>query len=300
VKLAFLYPGQGMQGPTLPDAIARGSAERAYLEQVLGSDLSRGLAHGGAQLERTDVLQPALVAACLAVTARLVEAGVEPSVVAGHSVGEIAALAAAGGVSPESAVELSALRGRLMAREAALHSGGMLALQEATEQTVDAALAVGAPHGHIGLAAVNAPDQWVLSGEHRALDAVLAQFPSRRLQVAGAWHSKLMEGALAEFEHALRMLSVRPLRTTLVFNRTGKPMEAFDDVIATLAGQLVRPVQWMASLTTLERLEITDVVTVGPGRILRGLVRKNLGTRVSVHTTEDATDIAHTIERLKG
>lgn len=284
----------------MPDAIARGSAERAYLEQVLGSDLSRGLTHGGAQLERTDVLQPALVAACLAVTARLVEAGVEPTVVAGHSVGEIAALAAAGAVSPESAIELAAARGRLMAREASLHPGGMLALQEATEQTVDAALAVGGQQGDIGLAVVNAPDQWVLSGELRALDAVGAQFPSRRLQVAGAWHSKLMTGALAEFEHALRTLSVRPLRTTLVVNRTGKPMEAIDDLIAVLVGQLVRPVQWMASLMMLERLEITDVVTVGPGRILRGLVRKNLGTRVRVHTTEDAIDVAHTIDRLKG
>jgi [acyl-carrier-protein] S-malonyltransferase len=240
------------------------------------------------------------VAACVAVTARLLAAGVEPTAVAGHSVGEIAALAAAGAVSAKSAIELAAVRGRLMAREAGLHSGGMLALQEATDQTVDAALAVGAEHGDIGLAAVNAPDQWVLSGEFRSLDAVAARFPSRRLQVAGAWHSTLMAGALAEFEHAFRMLSLHPLRSTMVVNRTGRPTEPFDDMVAVVAGQLVRPVQWVASLATLERLQITDVVTVGPGRILRGLVRKNLGTRVRVHTTEDATDIAHTIDRLKG
>jgi len=299
VKLAFLYPGQGMQGPTLPDTFVPGSAEWTCLERLLGKDLARGLAQGGAQLERTDALQPALVAACLAVTAKLFASDVSPSIVAGHSVGEIAALAAAGTVSPEDAIELAAARGRLMAREAERRPGGMLALQEATEQTVEPALAVGAPHGVLGLAAVNAPDQWVLSGEVAALDAVAARFPSRRLQVAGAWHSELMAGALAEFEGLLRALSRRSPRATLIANRSGQPVEEAD-VVATLAGQLVRPVQWAASLATIERQGVTDIVTVGPGRILRGLIRKNLGTRLKVHTTEDAIDLTHTIDRLKG
>jgi [acyl-carrier-protein] S-malonyltransferase len=300
VKLAFLYPGQGMQGPTLPETFTRGSAEWTCLEQVLGSDLSRGLTQGGAQLERTDVLQPALVAACLSVSARLFGADISPAVVAGHSVGEIAALAAMGAVTPPDAIELAATRGRLMAREAALHPGGMFALKEATEQTVEEALAVGAPLGVIGVAAVNATDQWVLSGELRALDAVAARFPGRRLQVAGAWHSPLMAGALSEFESALRGLALRPTRTTLIANRTGQPVLSSDDLTAFLGGQLVRPVQWVASLATLERLEVTDVVTVGPGKVLRSLIRKQLGTRLRVHTTEDATDLANTMDRLKG
>jgi [acyl-carrier-protein] S-malonyltransferase len=300
VKLAFLYPGQGMQGPTLPETFTRGSAEWTCLEQVLGSDISRVIAQGGPQLERTDVLQPALVAACLSVTARLFEGGVSPAVVAGHSVGEIAALAAAGAVAASGAIELAATRGRLMAREAARHPGGMLALQEATEKTVEEALAVGAPHGVIGLGAVNAPDQWVLSGEIRALDAVAARFPGRRLQVAGAWHSPLMAGALSEFESALRGLALQPTRNTLIANRNGQPVSSSDDLTDILGGQLVRPVQWIASLNTLERLGVTDVVTVGPGRVLRGLIRKNLGTRLRVHTTEDAADLANTMDRLKG
>jgi malonyl CoA-acyl carrier protein transacylase len=69
-------------------------------------------------------------------------------------------------------------------------------------------------------------------------------------------------------------------------------------VCDVLAGQLVRPVQWMASLDTLETMGVTDIITVGPGRILRGLVRKNLGSRVRVHTTD--FDLDRTIEQLKG
>jgi [acyl-carrier-protein] S-malonyltransferase len=109
-----------------------------------------------------------------------------------------------------------------------------------------------------------------------------------------------MAGALPEFEGALRGLALRPTRTTLIANRTGQPVPSSDDLIEYLAGQLVRPVQWIASLATLEHLGVTDVVTVGPGRVLRGLIRKNLGTRLRVHTTEDAADLANTIDRLKG
>jgi [acyl-carrier-protein] S-malonyltransferase len=185
-----------------------------------------------------------------------------------------------------------------MAREAACHPGGMLALLQATGDIADAAVAVGAGHGLVALAAVNAPDQWVLSGEIPALQAVAAQFPSHRLPVAGAWHSNLMVGALPELLHEFRALPVRPLAATFIANRTGRPTGESEDLPEVLAEQLVRPVQWAASLATLERLEVTDVVVVGPGRILRSLVRKTLGTRLHVHVTD--IDLERTIERLKG
>jgi [acyl-carrier-protein] S-malonyltransferase len=218
--------------------------------------------------------------------------------VAGHSVGELAALAAAGALSTEEAIGVAAVRGRLMAREAACHPGGMLALLKATGDIADAGIAVGARHGVVALAAVNAPDQWVLSGEIPALQAVASQFSGHRLPVAGAWHSNLMVGALPELLHEFRALPVRPLAAAFIANRTGRPTDESEDLAEILAGQLVRPVQWAASLATLERLEVTDVVLVGPGRILRSLVRKNLGTRVHVHLTDG--DLERTIERLKG
>jgi [acyl-carrier-protein] S-malonyltransferase len=298
VKLAFLFPGQGMQEPSMTDVLSPGGVERKALEQALGSQALRALERGGPQLERTDVMKTVLVAVGLAVASRLAQAGVVPSVVAGHSVGEIAALAAAGGTSFEAAIGLAAARGRLMAREAARRPGGMLALLDASANDAEAAVALGAQHGVIGLAAVNAPDQYVLAGQTPCLDAVAAQFPSRRLPVAGAWHCNLMEGALADLLGELRALRISPLRAAFVVNRTGQQLEPSDDVCSVIAGQLVRPVSWVASIATLESLGVTDVITLGPGRILRGLIRKNSGTRLRVHTTDVALE--QTVERLKG
>jgi [acyl-carrier-protein] S-malonyltransferase len=287
-----------MQESSMGEALKPGSVEWKCLERAIGRELVVALERGGRHLERTDVLQPALVAACLTVASRLAEAGVRPAVVAGHSVGELAALAVAGAASFEDAIGMAAVRGRFMAREAARRPGGMLALLEPTGGAVEAAIALGTRHGVMGLAAVNAPDQCVLAGEVGSLEAVAAQFPSRRLAVAGGWHCDLMAGASAELLCEFRALRVCPPQTTFVVNRTGQALLETDDLCDVLVGQLVRPVQWMASLTTLETMGVTDIVTVGPGRILRGLVRKNLGSRVRVHTTD--FDLDRTIEQLKG
>lgn len=299
MKLAFLFPGQGMQESTLPDLLRGDSPELACLRRTLGGELSKALS-GGPALERTDILQPALVAVCLAMAARLAASGIRPQVVAGHSLGEIAAVAAAGSLSPEDAIAVAAVRGRLMAREAGRRPGGMLALLQADRNVAEAALAEGAPHGVIQLAAVNAPDQWVLSGEVPALNAVAVKFPSRRLPVVGAWHSQLMAGALTELMSDLTARPFRPLTAVFVANCGGEAIANPDALPAVLAQQLVRPVQWVTALATLERLQVTDIVTVGPGRVLRGLVRKSPARDIRVHTTEDEADLQRTAERLKG
>lgn len=298
MRLAFLYPGQGMQEPAMADMLGLMTMERTWLERAVGGDVSRVIERGGAQLERTDVLQPALVAMCLAVTSRLLDAGVRPDVVAGHSVGEIPALAAAGAISSEKAIGIAAVRGRLMAREAASNPGGMLALVQAGRDTAEAAIALGARHGVISLAVVNAPDQWVLSGEDSALSCVAARFGSMRLRVSGAWHSSLMAGALPELLAELRALPLRPPGATFVANRTGQPASDSNDLAEILAEQLIRPVQWAETLATMERLGVTDIVTVGPGRTLKSLIRKTLGTRVRIHATDG--ELEQTIGRLKG
>jgi len=287
-----------MQEPGLAQILEPGAPERAALERVVAGDVSRILERGGPGLERTDVLQPTLVAASLAVARALTEAGVRPDFVAGHSVGEFAALAVAGGISPTEAIELAAARGRLMALAASKHPGGMVALLQASEESAHAALALGRRHGVVDLAAINAPDQWVVSGENVALDAIAARFPSHRLAVAGAWHSRLMAEALPELTLALRTLSMQPLKTRLVANRDGLPVTEAADLAETLAGQLVRPVLWAESLRTLGRLEVTDIVTVGPGRVLRGLIRKSLGNSARIHMTD--IDLGKTIQVLKG
>src|SRR5204862_5747814 len=153
-----------------------------------GVDVARLLARGGRELARPAILQPALVAACLCVAAELADAGVQPAVVCGHSLGELAAWAAGGQVAAHDAIAAAALRGRVMAREAERHPGGMVAVHGGPAE-LRRALTAGRACGSLVLAAENARDEHVVSGTEPALAAVLAAVPSTRLPVAGAWHS---------------------------------------------------------------------------------------------------------------
>lgn len=317
MKVAFLFPGQGAKGVLAALGVtaesARGRELLDYAAAGSGVPVARLFERGGRELERTEVLQPVLTAIALFVGGELRAAGCTPLAVAGHSLGEIAAAAAAGWLAAKDAIAIAALRGALMAREAARSPGGLLALQSGAEEVVREALAVGRASGVIGLGAVNAPDEVVLTGDRAALRAVAVAFPSRRVPVAGAWHSEAMAGAVRELRDALRgalrarRWAVAPGGPTiaLVCNRDGS-LIAREEVLADcLATQIARPVQWTRVLRALEGLGVTDYVTVGPGAVLRGLLYKNLkglgegeGETRRVHSAEDARDIARAIASL--
>jgi [acyl-carrier-protein] S-malonyltransferase len=302
VRAALLFPGQGARGllPAL-DFAATSAAGRALLDRAaaaVGLTRAEIAAQGGRALERTAALQPVLTAVALAAYDRLASAGVSAAVVAGHSLGEIAAWSAAGCVAPEGAVDAAALRGRLMEREAARRPGGLLALLDGA--ALDEALALGRKQGEIEVAAFNAPDEIVLAGDLAALSAVAAALPSRRLPVAGAWHGPSMRGAVEELREALRALPRRPARTPLVSNRDGARVTSEEALPDLLAEQIARPVRWAEALATLAAPPPPTFVTVGPGAVLRGLVRKAPGlARAQVLGTEDEADLSRTLAAWK-
>jgi [acyl-carrier-protein] S-malonyltransferase len=305
VRVALLFPGQGTKGvlPALDFAVAS-SAGRALVDRAAAATgLSRAdlSARDGRALERTAVLQPVITAVALVAHGRLMAAGVSAAVVAGHSLGEIAAWSAAGGVAPEDAVDVAALRGRLMEREATRRPGGLLALLDGRADALEEALAVGRAHGEIEVGAVNAPDEIVLAGDDAALRAVAAALPSRRLPVAGAWHGPAMRGAVEELRAALRGLPRRPAHTPFVSNRDGAKVMSEEVLPNLLAEQIARPVRWTEALSTIAAHEPDAFVTVGPGAVLRGLVRKAPGlSRAVVLGTEDEADLSRTLRAWKG
>lgn len=276
--VALLFPGQGAK--RVHEALrfaVRWEAGRALCERACRAadvGLERVIARPSL-LDRTDVLQPVLTAISLAIAGRLDESGCSPEVVLGHSAGEIAAWASAGGLSAEQAISLAARRGALMAREAALHPGGMVALATSDAAVIEEALSAGRKAGALCIAAHNAPDETVLSGDEPAVRAVLAFAPglATRLPTSGAWHSPAMEGAVAEWEQALSEVPSRPLRCDLVANRTG---EIAGDVREALAAQLTSPVAWTRALATI-RGRSRVVVTVGPGAVVRALWHRCFG-----------------------
>jgi [acyl-carrier-protein] S-malonyltransferase len=287
VSHAFLFPGQGSEGPDMGGAaLSRPGPVRTLVERAsraLDLDLERIISRGDRALARTEVGQPALVAVSLGLALELQASGVQPSATAGHSVGEIAAFALAGCLAPEDAIDCVVERARLMADAARRSPGSMAAIRALSLEEVHLALELGA--GRLDLAAHNSPEEFVLTGGRAALAAVHARFHAVPLSVSGPWHSRAMADAGDLWRLSLQRISWQRPRLPLVCNATGLFVRDDHDLVELLAGQLSQPVQWAQSLRTLCDSGIQTWNIFGPGRVLRGLCRANLGasSRVVVH-----------------
>jgi [acyl-carrier-protein] S-malonyltransferase len=303
VTIALLFGGQGTELPGMGLALARehpgADALLRHAGELAAIDAHHALEHGSPALARTSVIQPLLTAVGLGAWSALADAGITPTHVAGHSLGEVAAWSVAGAFSAHAAVELAAARGRLMEREAALHPGGMSSVTGTEESVIEHVRAVQAT-GSLVVAAHNAPTDWTLSGVARALAAVAARIATTRLPVAGAWHSPAMTGAVEEVRAAVTAVvappaaisvATNPRPAAVVTNRTGALATADDDIASLLAEQLVRPVQWVRTLATLAAAGVDHYVVAGPGKLMRALVHKNLGARTRVSIVETIADV---------
>ncbi len=290
---AFMFIGQG----SAPPWVARDVLEQPDVASLVaiagaetGADVGRLLAHGGRELGRTEIEQPAMVAVCLGLCRLLERRGVRPTVMMGHSLGELTAWAAAGGIAHEDAVVVAARRGRLMAREAARHPGGMLRLI-GDRATCDDAVRAGSEVGWMCVGAHNGEEEWAVSGDEAALAVVLSRFRASRLAVTGAWHSPAMAGALDEVRDLLAALPRSPLRVPLIANRDGT-FATCEDLPELFAGQLVRPVRWFDMLQTALAAGTRRFIAVGPGKTLRALIQRNLGGAQRVEIVDSLRAVA--------
>lgn len=281
---AVVFPGQGSQVDGMRALVAdvRPDLLEAACELV-GSDPFARVE------ESTRFAQPAIFCASLAGWERL-QGHVDPIALAGHSLGELSALAAAGAVDPHAALELVVLRGRLMAEAGTASGGGtMLALLGATPAQ---ATALAARHG-VWVANDNAPGQVVLSGapEDLAAAAAAARADGLRalaLDVAGAFHSPQMRPALEPFAEALASVTWQAPRVPVLSCTTAAP---FRDPATELADGLVRPVQWRRTMEAIVALGAGAVVDAGPGQVLAKLARRcapGIGAASAATLLEDA------------
>ncbi|MFD5468838.1 acyltransferase domain-containing protein, partial [Kitasatospora sp. NPDC127059] len=266
-----MFSGQGAQWAGMGRGLAAefpvfGRVFREVLGEF-GGDLF-SVVGSGVGLDRTEFAQPVLFAYEVALF-RLVESwGVRPGVVAGHSVGEVAAAHVAGVLDLPDAVRLVGARGRLMG---ALPSGGVMVAVEASEERVVPLLGVG-----VGIAAVNGPGSVVVSGEEGAVGRVLAglgEVRSKRLRVSHAFHSPLMEPVLAEFGEVVGSLVLRDPVLPLVSGVSGR---------LVVPGEVSVPGYWVRHVR--EPVRFADVVDslvgwgagvcaeVGPDGVLSGLI----------------------------
>jgi [acyl-carrier-protein] S-malonyltransferase len=267
---ALLFPGQGSQTDDMRETVERHCPDLLELaESEVGSDLFERAADG------TRWAQPAIFCAALAGVEEL-DAG-EADFMAGHSLGEITALVAAGAIAADDGLRLVAARGRLM-QEAAEETGdgGMTAVRagEGNRETIAEVAAA----TDVAIANDNAPDQLVLSGALSALDDAEAQLKergirSKRLPVAGAFHSPLMEPAVEPFRALVGETQISEPRVPVISCVTAEP---FDDIPELLVRALTEPVRWLDVMRALEARGVTDFVETGPGRVLTNLVKKSL------------------------
>jgi [acyl-carrier-protein] S-malonyltransferase len=312
-QVAFLFPGQGSQAVGMgADIFTASTAARHVFEavdQALGFSLSDLCFRGPEDtLRETINAQPAIVTVSLALLAAFQEAlsspthvpswssPLVPSYTAGHSVGEYAALVAAGALDLESAAQLVRIRGQLMHHEGSVCPGGMAAIigldsetleaicQEATARTV-ASLSPDAAKDHQGegqvaVANFNAPGQIVISGEQRALGLAMDLAKERGakrvipLAVSGAFHSPVMQPAASGLSEAIDATGVHDAAIPIIGNIDAIPLTEARAIRAELAQQIASPVQWIRTIEYLANAGVTTFLEIGPGQALTGMVKR--------------------------
>lgn len=283
-KVALLFAGQGAQHPGMcVDLIAAEPAAKAVFDvadSVRPGTTEQCLNGTKEELSQTANTQPCMLAADLACARALAAHGVEPAVVAGFSLGEVAALTFAGAYTDEQGFELVCRRAELMAAAAEKHPGAMRAVVKLDAPTVER---LAAEAGDAWPVNYNSPLQTVVAGTAEAcerLDALVKEAGGRAMRVAvsGAFHSPFMadaERGLADYladGHA----PAEP-RIPVIANRTAEPYpQDASERAALLSSQVANPVQWVRTLELMASMGVDTFVEVGPGKTLTGLVKRTL------------------------
>lgn len=275
--LAVLSPGQGSQTP----GMLRPWLDDPALADLLGEmseaarlDLrSLGTTADAETIRDTAVAQPLIVAASLLSFTAL---GLRPDVTAGHSVGEIAALAVAGVLGPRDAVALAATRGRAMADDAAATPTGMSAVVGGVREDVLAAI----EQAGAAVANVNSATQVVAAGTPEQLDQLSGTAPARTrvipLQVAGAFHTPFMARAQETVRAAAGELEPRDPSVPLLSNRDGAVVTSGRDALDRIVSQMTSPVRWDLCSARLGADGVSGIVELCPGGVLTGLAKREL------------------------
>lgn len=285
MRIALVFPGQGSQSVGMLDTVKDELVVQQMLEdadEVLGEPLSQLIAEGPAEtLGLTVNTQPALVTASVAFYALWkIKGGPTPVVAAGHSLGEYSALTAAASLDFMEAVALVRKRAQAMQEAVPEGLGKMAAVIGLSDEDVLAAVDEARGEDVLDAVNFNSPGQVVVAGHTQAIERLEATAKARGarrvmvLNVSAPFHSALMAPAAEKLEDVLRTVDVNVPSFPVLSNVDAEPESAPNDIRRRLAAQAKSPVQWVKTVEKFVEMGVTDVVEMGPGKVLTGLIKR--------------------------
>jgi [acyl-carrier-protein] S-malonyltransferase len=289
-RLALMFPGQGSQHARMGRRIAEISpAARAVIaeaDDVLKSHVSRVILDGSdKQLARTTTTQPAILAVSWAYLAYLRERAQQlgcqlaPSLVSGHSFGQFSAAAAADSIDYADALRLVRERARIMTKWSKRQPGGMASVIGPNDDAVRDVCAEVSPSGDVGVAAINAPGQTVISGTLAALQRAIDGVRERgarvvQLPISVPGHFPKMSEAREELRRFIDRIEFRDPNTPVVSSLTGRELTSADEVRQELSDQMTGAINWVRAFLEMRRAGVSAFFEVGPGNVLSNLSRR--------------------------
>jgi len=296
-----MFPGQGSQkigmGKDLAQDFPTAKSTFEEADDVLKWKISELCFWGDEEeLKQTENTQLAVLIVSLAAYRILKENGIVPSAVAGHSLGEYSALVASGVITFHDALKLVQKRAKLMSEAAENNPGGMLAILGLENSQVERICQEANSVGILDVANYNCLGQVVISGEFKALDlaAEIAQKMNAkrciRLQVNGAFHSRLMSSAREGMIEAVANTEFCNPEIKLVQNVTANYVRTSEEICQNLIEQITNSVQWEKSMSCLISDGFSRFIEVGPGKVLSGLIRR-IDRKMEVTNVETSSDV---------
>lgn len=297
MSYAVLFPGQGSQSVGMLSAQTSPLIEQTWAEasEALGWDLAELVREGPEdKLNQTEFTQPALLAAGVAVwRVWQAQAPAAPGILAGHSLGEYAALVAAESIGFADALRIVQLRGQLMQAAVPAGTGGMAAIIGMEDEAVEV-LCKACPEGVLEPANFNAPGQVVVAGQLAALDWLDANGKAqgarmvKRLAMSVPSHCSMMRNAASELAKALAAIEVKAPAIPVLHNLDAAPRDDADSIRSALESQLFSPVRWTQTIQALAGQGTRQFFECGPGKVLVGLNKRIDKSLESVSMEDDA------------